>query len=133
MTLIVLLCAMGAAIPGVIMVFATGAYQNEESLLFAASVLVGTIPAVIVGTYMYLQYALAYYIANDEPELGVFESLKKSSRMMDGHKGKLFMLMLSFIGWIILGMLALLVGLLWSAAYYSAAIAAFYDDLAEDV
>jgi uncharacterized membrane protein len=78
---------------------------------------------------MYLRYALVYFIVNDEPEIGVFETLKESTRRMDSHKAKLFWLGVSFIPWMFVGMLALGIGLLWSPIYMLVAFAAFYDDL----
>jgi uncharacterized membrane protein len=133
-TVLVSLAAIAAAIPGAVLIFL--AYSNspvpEESPMFIAGIFVAAVPAVLVGTYMYLRYALAYYIANDHPELGVLGTIKRSTEMMANRKGKLFMLGLSFIGWHFLGMLALGIGLLWSMTYMWAAFAAFYDDLGEE-
>ncbi|MGJ8652743.1 MAG: DUF975 family protein [Opitutaceae bacterium] len=132
--LIVGLSAMAAAIPGGILVIVTmssgGAY--EENPLFIIGMIAAAIPAMIVGYYMFLRYALVYFIASDHPELGVFEVLESSKQMMDGHKKKLFWLYFSYIPWFILGFLALLVGLLWSMTYLYAGLAAFYDDLGEE-
>lgn len=133
-TILVSLAAMAAAIPGGVMIGL--AYQGnampEESPLFIAGIFVALVPAMIVGIYMYLRYALVYYIANDEPELGVLGAIKRSVQMMDGRKAKLFWLGISFIGWHFLGLLAFGIGLLWSMTYMWAAFAAFYDDIGEE-
>ena len=48
---------------------------------------------------------------------------------MDGHKGRLFWLDLTFIGWYFLVALTLGIAYLWVAPYISATKAAFYEDL----
>jgi len=133
--IIVGLASTAAAIPGGLMigsVFMMDVPVPEEHPLFFFGIAVAVIPAMVVGCYMYLRYALVYFIANDEPEIGVFEALKESTRRMDGRKGKLFGLFFSFIPWMFVGMLALGIGILWSLTYMYAAFAAFYDDLGED-
>ena len=52
--------------------------------------------------------------------------------MMKGHKFDLFWLYLSFIGWILLSILTLGIGLLWLAPYMQTAMAAFYEDVKAD-
>ena len=49
--------------------------------------------------------------------------------MMKGHKAELFLLDLSFLGWIIVGALCFGVGTLWVDAYITAAHASFSEDL----
>jgi uncharacterized membrane protein len=49
--------------------------------------------------------------------------------MMQGRKMKLFLLDLSFIGWILLSILTLGIGLLWLLPYMYSARAAFYEDI----
>ncbi len=134
-TVLVSLAVMAAAIPGVVLVglaFSSSPVP-EESPMFVAGIFVAVIPAAFVGVYMYLRYALVYYIANDHPELGVMGAIKRSTEMMVNQKGKFFMLGLSFIGWHLLGVLAFGIGLLWSMTYMWAAFAAFYDDLGDEV
>jgi len=46
-----------------------------------------------------------------------------------GHKGRLFSLFLSFIGWIILSILTGGIGFIFLAPYICAAEAGFYQDL----
>ena len=133
-SVLISLAAMAAAVPGgVLIALAYSGNNPEESPMFIAGIFVAAVPAVLVGLYMYLRYALVYYIANDHPELGVTGAIKRSTEMMANRKGKLFMLGLSFIGWHFLGALALGIGLLWSMTYMWAAFAAFYDDIGEEV
>ena len=44
---------------------------------------------------------MTYYILKDEPELKYNAAIEKSMSMMNGYKMKLFLLDLSFIGWMI--------------------------------
>jgi len=48
---------------------------------------------------------------------------------MKGKKGKLFLLDLSFIGWFLLCILTLGIGLLWLYPYILTSRAAFYEDV----
>jgi len=56
------------------------------------------IPGIIKG----FAYALVPYIAIEQPELSIMDTLKLSEKLMKGHKMDLFGLMLSFIGWFLL-------------------------------
>jgi len=72
---------------------------------------------------------MAFYILNDNPTLGAMDALKASKQMMKGYKWKLFCLQLSFIGWCLLSIFTLFIGLLWLIPYIQASIAAFYQNL----
>lgn len=108
---------------------------------------------VAAGIFVFikmLDYVLAPYIVYDNPGIGGREALKKSKRLMNGNKGRLFGLTLSFIGWgllanlpymicflfwkdAILFSIPLCVGGLWLKAYQEVAYAAFYKQVvAED-
>ena len=79
----------------------------------------------IVKTYA---YAMTYYIRLDHPEYTATQAITKSREMMKGYKGKLFLLDLSFIGWIIVGALCCGVGTLWVYPYQQMARAHFYEE-----
>ena len=135
MGILVALAVLGAALPGgvlaAIAIGMSGPEMADGDPMLILGVFLAVLPAMVVGLYMYLRYALAYLIAKDEPDLGVFECVKRSTVMMQGKKKKLFMLWFSFVGWHILGLLAFFIGFLWSFTYASAATAAFYDDLGD--
>ncbi len=84
----------------------------------------------IVKTY---SYSMSYYIMLDNPDYTWKECLNESQKMMDGQKWKLFCLDLSFIGWYIVGGLALGIGILWVEPYQYAARAEFYNALKGDI
>lgn len=85
-----------------------------------------TLLLIIPGIIKAYSYAMTAFILNDEPELSVFEAITKSRQMMDGYKWKLFLLKFSFIGWVILGLIPLGLGLLWVIPYMQTAFSRFY-------
>ena len=84
---------------------------------------------IIPGIVKSYSYAMAFYIRNDHPEYTATEAITKSREMMRGYKGKLFLLDLSFIGWIIVGALCCGIGTLWVYPYMEMARAHFYQEL----
>lgn len=84
---------------------------------------------IIPGIIKAYSYAMSYYILNDNPEIGAEEAICRSMEMMRGNKWKLFCLDLSFIGWFLLGILTLGIGLLWVEPYWLTARAAFYEEV----
>jgi uncharacterized membrane protein len=88
-----------------------------------------TLLLIIPGIVKGLGYSMAFYIMYDNPEIKPLEALKKSQIMMKGHKGELFLLELSFIGWALLCILTLFIGLLWLYPYMSLSLTNFYENL----
>lgn len=86
------------------------------------------VPGIIKG----LAYSLTPFIVKDNPQLSPNEAINLSMKMMKGHKFDLFYLYLSFIGWILLAMLTLGIGLLWVIPYMQTSMAAFYLDMKND-
>ncbi len=72
---------------------------------------------------------MAPYIMQDDPSKDWKQCLDESKEMMDGHKGQLFGLHLSFIGWMLLGILGLGIGELFVTPYMNQATANFYLEL----
>lgn len=98
-------------------------------ILYNLFVGIGTILFIIPGIIFSYSFSMAYYIINDHPEMTALEALKESRRLMKGHKMQYFLLSLSFIGWMFLGLLCFGVGTLWVTAYMSTASAHFYEEL----
>ena len=126
------LAGLAAAIPGIILIFTVSSQSTGGSGLAEIGVIVALIPGLIVYYYMLLRYALAMFIAIDDPEVGTMQALNLSVARMRGRKVKLFMLHLSFVGWFILGTLSFLIGLLFVLPYLFTSIAAFYDDIGDE-
>lgn len=81
---------------------------------------------VIPGIIASYRYAMAPFLMMENPGMKAREALGASTELMDGHKGELFLLDLSFIGWDLLNALTLGIGSLWLNPYRNAAYAAFY-------
>ena len=90
-------------------------------ILIAIYTVLWTCLLIVPGIIKSYSYAMTYYIYN--------AAIEKSMSMMNGYKMKLFLLDLSFIGWMILSVLTLGIGLLFLQPYMSTARAAFYEDL----
>jgi len=56
----------------------------------------------IVASYRYSQ---AVFCLLDDPDISPFEAIRRSKRMMQGHKMELFSVQMSFIGWMMLRVL----------------------------
>lgn len=83
------------------------------------------IPGIIAG----YRYSMGSYILSDNPQMTGKEALEASKKMMNGFKGKLFLLQLSFIGWAILCLFTFGIGYLWLVPYIQTATANFYQNL----
>jgi len=75
---------------------------------------------IIPGIVMAYAYRMVPYILADNPNIGYKRALELSTRMTSGHKWGIFVLDLSFIGWTILGILALFIGILFIFPYINA-------------
>lgn len=99
------------------------------SLLLAVYVFLWSLLLVVPGIIKAFSYAMTPYIMYDNPQLSADECIERSMAMMQGHKGQLFMLYLSFIGWAILCVLTLGIGFFWLSPYISCSEAQFYEEL----
>ena len=84
---------------------------------------------VIPGIIKSYAYSQAFYIQQDQENKDWRYCLDKSQEMMKGHKWDLFVLDLSFIGWYIVGLLCLGIGILFVTPYHEMAKANFYLEL----
>lgn len=93
----------------------TGFFTLAWSLLLV-------IPGIIKG-YAYL---MAPYILADNPGMTARQALRESVIMTKGHKWELFVLTLSFIGWVLLVPLTFGLIVIWLAPYANATLANYY-------
>ena len=84
---------------------------------------------VIPGIVKAYAYSMAYYIKVDNPTWGWKDCIDESQKIMNGHKMDLFILDLSFIGWLLLGSLACGIGAFWVTPYMNAAHTHFYESI----
>jgi len=103
--------------------FGTGfAQQFLRSLYVALWSLLFVIPGIVKA----LSYSMTPFILAEHPELTASQAIEASKQMMQGHKTDLFILNLTFFGWMILAALTANLGFLVLNPYQNAAYAAFY-------
>lgn len=96
-----------------------------NTILCALWAILLVVPGIIKG----LAYSMYPYILRDEPDLSVWQTLKKSEAIMKGYKGKLFLMYLSFVGWFILGAFTFGILYIWLTPYIMTSTVKFYDDV----
>ena len=94
--------------------------------------IIGCILLIIPSIIFSFMYSQALYIYIENPEMGVVECLRTSRLAMKGHKFELFVLNLSFIGWILLSVLTLGILSLYVTPYIKTTLVNYYTDLMED-
>ena len=83
----------------------------------------------IAGIIAAIAYSQTFYILAEDDTIGSMEALRKSKEMMNGYKWKYFCLGLRFIGWVLVCVLTLGIGVLWLSPYIQVSYAKFYEDL----
>lgn len=83
---------------------------------------------IIPGIVKSYSYSMAFHVKHDNPSYTWQQCIDESRRIMDGNKMKLFLLDLSFIGWLFVGALCFGIGTLWVTPYMQAAHANFYEE-----
>lgn len=83
----------------------------------------------IPGIVKQYSYSMAFYIKVDHPDYDWRACLDESKRITMGHKGELFMLDLSFIGWAFVCVFTFGIGYLWLIPYVNATKAEYYEAL----
>lgn len=108
-------------IPYLLISLLTGIFTVLWSLLFI-------IPGIIAA----ISYSQAYLIALENPDIDPMEAIRKSKELMKGHKMDFFILNLSFMGWMILGIFTLGLLYFWLIPYMSVTQSNFYNALLEE-
>ena len=98
-------------------------------LLTQIYILLWTLLLIIPGIIKSLSYAMTPFVLRDNPEMKNNAAIELSMKMMNDHKGDLFWLYLTFIGWGILCILTLGIGYFWLAPYMQASMAQFYEEV----
>lgn len=99
------------------------------NLIRGLIVVIGSICLVIPGIIFGYGLSMAGYIMAEDPDCSAVDALKRSWQLMDGHKMDLFILELSFIGWLLLTILTAGIGIFFLNPYTEAARTSFYRQL----
>lgn len=86
----------------------------------------------IPGIVKMYSYSQMFYLLSEYPKLSVRKAMKISIEITRGHKGELFVMQLSFIGWLLLSCLTCGIGLLWLYPYYNMSLTNAYHGLLKD-
>lgn len=105
-------------VPGLIITFVVG-------ILTALGLVLLIVPGIIVG----IMYSQAYFVALDNKELSPIDAMKRSRELMAGHKMDYFVLILSFLGWLILSVFTLGILLFYVIPYMNTTLALFYNSI----
>lgn len=84
---------------------------------------------IIPGIIHAFAYAMTPYIVMEDDQISITDAMKKSKDMMRGNKWRLFCLIFSFLGWVLLGIITFGIVLVWIEPYMQTAMAAFYREL----
>lgn len=98
--------------------FLVGLFTFLWSLLF-----------IIPGIVKSFSYSMSTFILAENKGKGALNCINESKAMTEGHKMELFVLGLSFLGWILLCCLTLGIALIWVIPYMEATYANAYKSL----
>lgn len=109
-------------------------YFDIAKTMFVVSVynLLWTLLFIIPGIIKSYEYKFVPYILSEYPNIGTSEAILKSRNMTEGHKWNMFVLDLSFLGWILLGLLLCGIGDIFVNPYVETCYARLYNILKED-
>jgi len=92
--------------------------------------LVGIVSFFIPTILKALSYSMTKYILGSNPNVRATDALKLSMRITEGHRGKIFVLYLSFFGWWVLSGLTFgILGIFYVNPYVEATFAGFFVEL----
>ena len=80
------------------------------------------IPGIVKG----ISYSMMFYVIVENPGISVTKAMNISKIMTFGHKSELFVMYLSFLGWMILSCLTCGIGFFWLTPYISLSYANAY-------
>lgn len=121
--LLIMLITLIPMLPGIGM-YAVSYFTDSVVVLIVGMLLL--IGGCVVSVMITLKYALALVLLLDCEQMTIREAMRESCRLMKGNRGRLFYLMLSFIGLWILGVLSFGVGFLWISPYITQTKTVFY-------
>ena len=128
---LLLIISLICVLPGIIIASLPAAIPSFSDASAATLALIGCILCVvgcIVLIILILSWALTIYLLLDHPDLRVTDAMKQSRKLMRGHKWRLFLLILSFLGWLLFSILSFGIGLLWIMPYMTQTLVWFYLD-----
>lgn len=131
MQLILSLISVACLLPGYI--FLLLALRSDENIALLILCIVFLIIGCILFVYFTIVYSQSMFLLADYDDIGPVQSLKESRKLMSGNKGRYFYLGLSFIGFMLLGLLSCGIGLLWITPYMNMTQTNFYRNITGEI
>lgn len=103
--------------------------DNSKLWLMLALCIVLLIAGIVLLVVLGLYFSLIYLLLVDHDSMNAIDAMKESWQLMRGNMGRLFYIRLSFIGWMLLGILSCYIGLLWIIPYVYQTSVEFYRDV----
>ena len=112
-----------------------GNYLNVVKIMFLMNlkILLWLFLFIVPGFIKAYEYSMIPYLLAENPNLSASQAFSLSKQMTTGQKMDLFVLDLSFLGWIILGLICCGIGILFVLPYPEATNAEVYLNLKESV
>ena len=114
--------------------FKRGRYMNIVKTQFLRGLyeFLWSLLLIIPGIVKHYEYYMVPYLLAEYPSMDRKEIFRRSKTMMEGNKLDTWILEMSFIGWLLLGMLACCFGVLFVRPYQEATMAELYLRLREE-
>ena len=119
--LLLMLWALPALIGAVFAAMYLQGFGDETFVYLAAGLNIVGLVLEIIAAY---RYSMCFFILLDAPDKGAFQCLRESRDMTRGYKGKLFVLDLSFLGWMLLSAIPFVI--LYTLPYMQVTQANYY-------
>lgn len=86
---------------------------------------------IVPGIIAAYKYRMARYLLVTHPEYSLMDCIRESKSRMDGHKGEMFVLDLSFLGWLLLTAIPIVGWLLsiWVTPYVDTTNVLYYETI----
>ena len=103
-------------------------YLKTVGLWIVLSIIIAFLSLLLIvpGIIAALMYSQVFFILSEDNTKSISQCLSESSEMMKGHKGELFVLYLSFIGWWLVAAITFGIGALYVYPYQQVTSANFY-------
>lgn len=112
-------------------------YQSDLNIALSSfMIVIGIILSVAIAVFwiiLMLSLSQSYFILYDHEDMPLGDIFRTSMDMMDGHKTDYIIFVLSFIGWIFLGLFTAGILYLWLIPYIGVSTVNFYDKIKNDV
>ena len=128
-------CVLVALVVGLILSSPVSFLNDIDMTLSYVLIALGVcvyVAGLVYAIILSCAFAMIPFIAYDNPDKSATEVMRMSCRMMKGRKVHLFLFGLSFIGWYIVGILALFIGIYPVSAYVYSSLTHFYESIRED-